>query len=306
MNHLGTLQSRIEISNASRNTSPEKSGTISETAQHIGADAVMIVKNAPRDENQAIAYYIKSFKELLEGENSKYTCASKMGAFVVFCLYQYNPWRTGDYDVFREWGRGAELNNEEMAFAWSFVREFEQWEPATPESYAFIITLDRAIIRGARVGAASLDVEPFIRWLERNREIFQNGDELLARVNECAAVLRHPTDSVTDKRAARTEIEHIGQVVLRDVGRIYGRSGLNSVRRQVGAPPSARRPSHLALGALYSNDVFKLSERYLVLSASEREAFKCILNKLDTGESLNKLCEGNPDEAEDPTLEPRS
>ena len=80
---------------------------------------------------------------------------------------------------------------------------------------------------------------------------------------------------------SKKSIQYIAQRVLLKVGSEYGRSGLNSVRRQVGAPPSRRRPSKECVGAHYSPKVYALSDTYLKLSVSEREALKELIRSAD-------------------------
>lgn len=262
------------------------------TAEKIGETAVAIVKAAPKDEQAAVGFYVEQLREVFEGNYSGDECTSKVAAFIVLCLYQFCPWGDNDHDSFQEWIEAVGFDHNKASFVWSFVREFEQWEPADAETFAAVIILDRAIIRGARVAASALEETAFLAWLERNYTTLPGGYEIFQAAKAC---VRNSSGVFAD-RGSREELERIARNVLREVGRMYGRTGLNSVRRQIGAPPSARRPSHLALGALYSANVYKVAENYLALSASEREAFKCVLHKLDTGDNLTHVWEKRPDQ----------
>jgi hypothetical protein len=274
---------------ADKNKSESSNTLLFDIARDIGKRAVEIICDVPEDDNKAVSYYVKILRSVLSGETEEAERDTKVAAFVVFCLYQLSPWQSTEHESFVDWAKNYDLDSEEISYAWSFVKEFEYWEPGTNQTYLLIITLDRAIIRGARVGASSLDPQAFINWFERNYESFEAGQEFLASAKQTVHEIEENFGESSKRRAARQELEYIARTILRDVGRMYGRSGLNSVRRQIGAPPSARRPSHLALGALYSPEVYKLSQMYLNLSVSEREAFKCLLHKLDTGEPLGSL-----------------
>ncbi len=267
----------------------QETGLLIQVAEHVGPQARAMIERAPEKFDAAVTYYVHSFHRLLAASHEGLDRNTKLATFAVFCLYQLCPWASDEHEAFQAWGKEAGLSADEISFAWSFVREFEHWQPGTPESYAMVITLDRAIIRGARVGASSLEPEAFLKWLKRNFQIFKQGSNFLSVTESYVAILRGDEASIGEKSSIREELQYIAREVLREVGRMYGRSGLNSVRRQIGAPPSARRPSHLAVGALFSRPVYTLSEQYLNLSVSEREAFKCILQKLDTGESIQTL-----------------
>lgn len=257
-----------------------------ETASVLGDNALDLVMKAPTDRDRAIQYYIQVLREALtvEEKKSKSSVArerdedgllehhSKLGGIAVFGLYQISPWDSSRHDDFHRWASTVELQSHEIAFALSFVREFEAWEPASPIDYALIIKLDRAVIRGARVGASSLKSEAFERWLEQNHQLVENGSEMLARVR---SLLTRGGDET------RNQLEAVARNLLREIGRNFGRSGLNSVRRQIGAPPSARRKSHLGIGAQFSTEVYALTEQYQRLKPGEREAFKSLLLKID-------------------------
>lgn len=276
--------------NGASNTTPEQ--TVSErsrqmtleTAKELGQRALDVVLHAPYDDTEAVSYYLQTLRRSLLDDAANPTEAqgslhdSKVAGFAVFCLYQLSPWESSKQDDFHHWSSAMKLYPEEAAFALSFVREFEQWEPATPEDFALVIKLDRAIVRGARVGAASLNAEAFIHWLEHNHGLVPTGAELLERAKQVIA------KGAGEER--RAQIMAIARLLLRDVGRKYGRSGLNSVRRQIGSPPSARRRSNLGLGAQFSQDVYALSEQYQRLRPAEREAFKSLLIKIDSAGQL--------------------
>lgn len=260
------------------------------TAAFISKQARDISENAPTSHDELLNYYVAIFQQAMRREGANFKRPSKIAAFTSLALYKLAPWGTFSNKAFHSWCRSREFDADESAFALSMVREFAGWEPATAEDYALVIELDRAIIRGARVGARSLVPETFLQWLEKNSEILRDGQVAIDSARRCVRMMREAGDGGS---TALAELQHSARIVLREVGRKYGRSGLNSVRRQIGAPPSARRPSNEALGAEFSRDVFALSQHYLGLSASEREAFKEVVSKLDTGSSLSSIVRDN-------------
>jgi hypothetical protein len=94
-------------------------------------------------------------------------------------------------------------------------------------------------------------------------------------------ILSSSQHDAQQKSEAKKYLKFISQRILLRVGEQYGRAGLNSVRRQIGAAPSARRPSRACVGAEFSGTVYQLAEAYQELSAAEREAFKSLAQGVD-------------------------
>lgn len=279
----------VSIHQSSKNIEQQRD-LITRTASFISDEAFSIANNFPNTHDSATEYFLDMLLTANKKGCKEFTQPTNIAGLAAFALYTLAPWGTFDNKRFHFWCTTHQISSEETSFLLSMVREFSGWEPAKPRDYAWVIELDRALIRGARVGAKSMEADAFVDWLGRNPDSIPDASMFY---DQCRRLLLNlqgvDNGSQITVPEAKQKLTQIARIVLRDIGRHYGRSGLNSVRRQIGAPPSARRPSNGAIGALYSETVFGMSKDYLDLSASEREAFKHLLSKLDTGASIEVL-----------------
>ena len=250
-----------------------------EVASNVGHEAEKFLETEQDDYQALIDSLLGIFKDTTE--SSTYKLGPKTAAFCMFCIYKLAPWGEESESSFREWCETVELSRREQSVAISLYREFRAWEPAIPSDCALLIMLDRAIVRSARVAATNLDPELFLNWLGRNKHLLRSGERIYERISAEAETIKSKEANEEAIENSNRSIQYIAQRVLLKVGSEYGRSGLNSVRRQVGAPPSRRRPSKECVGAHYSPRVYALSDTYVNLSVSEREALKELIRSVD-------------------------
>lgn len=268
-----------------------KFADIIKVASFLTDEVKKLLSELPEQEDEVVSFLVELLQRATSTAKRDFEDPIKVQGIATFGLYILAPWgKSLRPKSFHLWCKSQGLGSEVGASVLSLVREFQGWEPASEKDFALVIELDRALIRGARVGAKSMNPESFVSWLEKNLESVEGGQSMLEEADEQLKVLRgHLQGAGHSVADAQERMKKIARKVLRDVGRQYGRSGLNSVRRQIGAAPSARRPSNEAIGATYSKTVYALSESYLGLNASEREAFKYLLSKLDTGVEIDQL-----------------